>query len=232
MAINPNNSLDNNHTCYCGASGAGKTVAVKRFGLVGRNAALFDPYGDYRASRVRKLSGLGGRPVHHYKTRNGFKKAFIAAWSSGRSFAVAYQPDAKGDALRVEALWFGKLMWAASDGNRRLDLVFEETGKYTDTTGAERSILGEIASGGRKFGLVAHWVFQRPSEVPKTLIANATRYVVGEQQAMLDARRWQAELDCSIDEIVELGQLNKKRTKYFLDKTKGIGNYKKVSVSF
>ena len=226
MAINPSNEHDNLHVCYCGASGSGKTVAVKRAGLVGKHAAIFDPYGDYRMGKLKALSGLGnGRKVHHYKTRNNFLKYFIEAWGSGKPFAVAYQPEVSAEKLRDEALWFAGIMWAAADGNRVLHVVFEELGKYTETSGADRSKLGEIASGGRKFGLIAHWVFQRPSEVPKTIIANATRHFIGEQQAMVDARRWQDELDCPMAEIIKLGKLNKKREKHFLYKTKGIGNY-------
>ncbi|MCS6211262.1 hypothetical protein [Shewanella baltica] len=233
MAINPNNSLKARHISYCGASGAGKTVAVKCLSLVGDCAALFDPYGDYKLSRLKKLSGLGnGRIVHHYHTRRGFIKAFTEAWASGKKFAVAYQPQIAEDKLRAEAIWFAQVVWAAADGKRELHAVFEELGRYVESSGAERSKIGEIVTGGRKFGLIGHYVFQRPSEVPKTILGNCAEYVVGAQQAMIDVRRWVDELDCSIDEIASLDRLNTDRHKHFLHKKGGIRNYKLIEIRF
>lgn len=234
MAINPNNALPLRHVCYCGASGAGKTVAVKQGGKVGKCAAILDPYGDYLPGRLRTLSGLGnGRRVHHYTTRRGFLAAFADAWKSGKGFAVAYTPKvADSAALRQEAIWFANVIWAAGDGKRELHAVFEETGKYVETAGAERSRLGELATGGRKFGIVCHWVFQRPSEVPKTIISMSAEQFVGAQQAIIDAKRWQTELDCGIDEIIALGKQNMPRKKFYLHKTEGIGNYRQIALSF
>lgn len=233
MAINPNNSLDARHISYCGASGAGKTVAVKCLNLVGDMVAGFDPYGDYRASRLRKLSGLGnGRKTHHYTTRTTFLRAFIEAWASGKKFAVFYQPTVPDEKLRAEAIWFANVIWQAGDGNRELHVIFEEYGRYSEGTAAERSRIGEVVTGGRKFGLVGHYVFQRPSEVSKTIIGNCAEYVIGAQQAVIDAKRWIDELDCSMSEIVEMGNLNSKRTKHFLHKKGGIKNYKPISISF
>lgn len=233
MAINPNNSLDNRHVSYCGTSGAGKTVAVKLAGLVGKCAAIFDPYGDYRPTRIKKLSGIGGRKVYHYETRRGFLAAFIAAWQSNKPFLVAYQPKtANQQELRIESIWFASVVWSAADGNRELHAVFEEIGKYTESAGAERSKIGECVTGGRKFGLVCHFVFQRPSEVPKTLITQCAQYIVGAQQSMVDVRYWVNVLDCSENEVTRLGQANQPRKKYYIHKTDGIGNHKEISLSF
>jgi hypothetical protein len=233
MAINPNNSLDAMHVSYCGATGAGKTVAVKCLQLVGEQCAGFDPYGDYRASRLRKLSGLGnGRKTHHYSTRTGFLRAFIEAWASGKKFAVFYQPVVPDEQLRTEAIWFANVIWQAGDGNRQLHVIFEEYGRYSEGTAAERSRIGEIVTGGRKFGLVGHFVFQRPSEVSKTIIGNCTEYVIGAQQAMIDVKRWVDELDCSVDEIAAISRLNLKRKKFYLHKKGGIKNYKQIEIAF
>jgi DNA helicase HerA-like ATPase len=234
MAINPNNANKNQHVNYCGTSGAGKSVAVKGFGLVGPCAVIFDVYGDYLPNRRRKVSGLGsGRKVHHYSTRRTFLNAFAEAWASGKGFAVAYQPNFKDDkAYKVEADWFADVVWRASDGNRRLDVIFEEMAKYMDGTGKATGRIGEIATGGRKFGLVAHFVFQRPTEVPKTLTSQAAITIIGAQQTMKDAKIWQEELDCEISEIVALGVLNQENKKYYLVKRGGIGNYEQKSISF
>jgi hypothetical protein len=233
MAINPNNGLDPLGACYCGTTGAGKTVAVKLMGLLGKCVAIFDVYGDYRPNRIRKLSGLGGRKVYHYSTRHTFLKAFAEAWASGKAFVVAYQPDFQtAEDYKTESSWFADVMWKASDGNRRLDVVFEEMAKYIDSTGKATGRIGEIATGGRKFYLVWHFSFQRPSEVPKTFITQAEYLVVGAQRAVLDAKRWSEELDCEVSEIVELGSLNQKRKKFYLVKRGGIGNYEQKSISF
>ncbi len=234
MAINPNNANQNHHVAYCGTSGAGKSVAVKGFGFVGPCAAIFDIYGDYRPNRRRRVSGLGnGRTVHHYSTRRTFLNAFAEAWASGKGFAVAYQPNFKDDkAYKVEADWFADVVWRASDGNRRLDVIFEEMARYLDGTGKATGRIGEIATGGRKFGLVYHFVFQRPAEVPKTLTSQAAITVIGAQQTKLDAKRWTEELDCELSEIIELGRLNQQFKKYYLVKRGGIGNYEQKSISF
>lgn len=237
MAINPNNAHAVEHACYCGTSGGGKTVAVKLLGLIpdSEPVAILDIYGDYLPNRRRKLSGLGGRKVYHYTTRMTFYRAFVDAWSSGKPFAVAYQPQCdSAEDYKTESAWFADLIWKASDGQRRLHVVFEEMAKYMDGTGKASNRIGEIATGGRKFGLVCHFVFQRPTEVPKTLITQAAVLVVGAQQAMIDAKRWAEELDCSLDEIKRLGDLNQqaKNTKYYLVKRAGIGNYQQTSLSF
>ncbi len=234
MAINPNNSLPLSHTIYCGASGSGKTTAVKLLGRVGKCAVLFDPMGDYRPSRKRKLSGLGkGRTVHHYTSRKGFAAAFLEAWRSGKGFAIAYQsPHSDNlDKLREDALWFGQLVHAASDGNRELHVVFEELARYCTNATADRSILGWIANVGRKFNIIAHWSFQRPMQVPKTFIDDAEYFVIGAQNSVKDARRWMEELDCSLDEIVALGRKNTPTKKHYLLKESGIGNYREISLT-
>ena len=233
MAINPNNALPARHVAYCGASGGGKTVAVKKLGFVGECVAILDIYGDYTANRRRSLSGLGGRKVHHYTTRITFLKAFVAAWKSGKPFAVAYQPNCdKAEDYKRESDWFADLIWKAADGKRELHAVFEEMAKYMDGTGKATNRIGELATGGRKFGLICHFVFQRPVEVPKTLVTQCETLVVGAQQAMIDAKRWTEELDCDISEIVELGRINTATKKNYLVKRAGIGNYQKMSISF
>lgn len=234
MAINPNNALPLRHISYCGASGSGKAVAVKLLGKVGKRAVIFDPMGDYLPSRTRKLSGLGhGRKVHHYYSRKGFANAFLEAWKSGREFAIAYtSPHSDIELLRADALWFGQLVHAASDGKRELHAVFEELGRYSTNATADRSILGWIANVGRKFGIIAHWVYQRPMQIPKTFIDDCDVLVVGAQNTVKDAKRWVEELDCSLEEIIQLGVKNEKRKKHYLLKEGGIGNYKQVSLSF
>jgi hypothetical protein len=232
MAINPDNSLDCFHTSYCGATGAGKGVALKLMGRVGVRAAIFDPYGEYRAGTLRKLSGLGeARKVHQYTTRKTFLNAFIAAWASGKGFAVSYFPS-NTLARRAEALWFADIMWKAADGKRRLDVIFEEMGTYMETSGTDGSIIQEIATGGRKYAIHAHFLYQRPQQVPKSIINQCPYMIIGAQEAMSDVKHWCDRLNCSINEVIELGKLNEKRKKYYLVKSQGVGNYTKQMLFF
>lgn len=233
MAINPDNSLDCCHTGYCGTTGAGKGVAFKLAGHAGPRVAVFDPYGEYRAGRIRKLSGLGnGRKVHQYTTRRGFLKAFVEAWRSGKNFAVSYYPQVTKEQRRDEALWFAQLIWDASDGKRRLDCVFEEMGTYTETAGTDNSILSEIASGGRKYAIHAHWLYQRPQQVPKSIINYCPVVYIGVQDSMDDVKYWMNKMKCEANEIVQLGKLNTKRKKHFLVKRMGVGNYEPAQFQF
>lgn len=239
MAVNANNSLAPRHVTYCGTTGAGKAVAVKLAGHVGKCVAIFDVYGDYAPSKLRSLSGLGnGRQVHQYTSRRTFYNAFVAAWASGRPFAVSYMPNKTGDALRADALWFGELMWAAADGNRELHVIWEEMQTYCTTTGRDSSIIGQCATGGRKFGLVNHFVFQRPVEVSKTYTTQSPFKYIGAQEAMIDARFWCEEVNCTMDEIIELGSMNdecqqkNQLRRHYLFKSPGIGNYSKKHIDF
>jgi hypothetical protein len=232
VAINADNTLDAAHTCYCGATGSGKGVALKLGGRVGPRAAIFDPYGEYTPGGLRKLSGLGNaRKVHQYTTRKTFAAAFLAAWKSGKGFALSYCPKSSTE-RRAEALWFGSLVWAAADGKRRIDAVFEEMGTYMETSGKDGSVVQEIATGGRKYAIHAHFLFQRPQEVPKSIINQCPYMIVGAQEAMSDVKHWCDRLNCSVQDVIELGKLNEKRKKHYLMKTPGVGNYTKQTFSF
>ncbi|BBN80448.1 hypothetical protein PA25_04330 [Pseudoalteromonas sp. A25] len=238
MPINPNNALKAKHVCYLAGTGGGKTTAVKLFDLVGEQCAIFDLYGDYKYDGRKRghFNGLGGRAVYHFKTRKQFALAFVEAWRSGKKFVVAYSPEfpksLKGEQLKKakqsELYWFGQLMWEAADGNRELHIVIEELAKLSDTVGKDDSIIGELATGGRKFGVVLHTVFQRSQEVPKTIWNNSPRKVLGAQEAQADAKRVAVELDAELRDIYQLSKLNahyEDERLYYLMKYKGgIGN--------
>ncbi len=235
MAIKPNNSLKARHVSYCCTTGAGKTVAVKLIpDWQGKCVAILDIYGDYRQTRRRKLSGIGQRKVHQYTTRATFAKAFIEAWATGKPFAVSYHPKVTGENYRKEAIWFGQLMWDASDGDRELHVVWEELAKYVETAGKEVSVIGECATGGRKFGIVNHFVYQRPAEIPKTMLSQCQTVIIGAQQTMLDAKYWERESDVPVAEIVALGVENLKddNAKNYIIRSGAIGQYTKKTVNF
>lgn len=238
MPVNENNELKAKHVCYLAGTGGGKTTAVKLLGMVGEQVAIFDMYGDYRYDARRKspFNGLGGRPVYHYKTRSAFATAFADAWRSGQKFAVAYSPEfsdkLKGEKLtaarRTELEWFGSLMWAAADGNRELHIIIEELAKLARTAGKDDTIVGEIATGGRKFGLILHAIFQRSQEVPKTIWNNSPRKVLGAQESRHDAKLIAVELDAELSDVIQISKQNAehedKRLYYLVKSRGGIGN--------
>ncbi|KZN46006.1 hypothetical protein [Pseudoalteromonas luteoviolacea] len=244
MAINENNALKATHICYLAGTGGGKTTAVKLMGLVGKCVAIFDLYGDYKydGRKAGPFNGLGGRPVYHYSNRNSFAQAFISAWSSGLAFAVAYRPEFPKNisaeklkrAKQAELHWFASLVWEASDGNRQLDVIIEELAKLSDTIGKDDSIVGELATGGRKYGIALHTIFQRSQEVPKTIWSNSPRKVLGSQESQADAKRISIELDAELSDVYQLSKMNSKyedeRLHYIVKSKGGIGNIEPVVI--
>jgi len=233
MAINEQNFRSAQMTSVCCATGGGKGIAVTSLGLVPKNACVvvFDPYGEYKTK-------FGKRACHQYKSSRGFARALKAAWQSGKPFVLSYFPQ--GDRLK-EMNWFGGLVWAASDGNRVLYPIFEEYGKCVESTSKDDTIVGEIYSGGRKFGLRPIAIFQRSAEVPKTIWGNSQIKVIGAQEYTADAKRIVDQLGCTIDEVSSLSTLNEAftmyapklddvvRTKTHYLKAKGFRNYERVA---
>jgi len=218
MAINKDNSLDALHCCYTAGTGGGKSVAVQYAGQVPEKPclAIFDPYLDYEYERGNpKNRGFAGKKVHHFDTRASFVKNFSKAWKSNRPFRVAYSPK---NPSREEMIWFCDIMWAACDGNRRLDMVIEELARWTQSIAKDNSRLGECLTGGRKFGLVVHTVFQRSTEVSKTVLSQSPFKVIGIQESRSDAERMGKECDLTLDDIKSLVPLT------YFRATGGLGN--------
>lgn len=224
MAIHKDNSLEALHCCYTAGTGGGKSVAVQYAGMIPDNPhlAIFDPYGDYVYIRGdKKNQGFAKRKVFHYSTRASFAKAFISAWKSKKPFRVAYTPV---NPDRKEMLWFCDLMWQASDGNRRLDVVIEELAKWTDSVTKETGVLGECLTGGRKFGLVMHTVFQRSTEVSKTILSQSKYKIIGVQESRADAERMGKECDLTMEQIKTLEPLT------YFKSSGGLGNVEQLDL--
>ena len=234
MAINPSNRHGPNHMSITCATGGGKGIAVTSLGLFPDDScmAIFDPYGEYSTK-------FGKRRCYSYKTRQGFAKAFYGAWKTGKPFCVSYNPTTNDKIKEVD--WFSELMWAASDGNRVLHLLYEEFGRCTESVAKCETKAGEIATGSRKYGIRAGFVFQRPAQVPKEIWGNTRIKVIGAQEEKNDAKRIMNQLDCSLDDVMSIGKLNdvfemnypnsddKVKTKVHYLYGKGLGNFEKVA---
>ena len=237
MAKNPSNRWSNRHCSIVCASGNGKGIAVTYSGYYPTNGciAIYDPYGEY----ARKFGGL---PAYAYRTRKHFSTNFLDAWRSHKPFVVVYQPQAAYVDIVEEKNWFGELMWTALDGDRMLYLLFEEFGKCVSGNGKDDTISGEIATGSRKFGCRAGFVFQRSAEVPKTIWGNTTRKIIGAQEYETDCKRIVDQLGCDVADVAQIGQLNNKfavydahyddelKTKLHYFRSRGLRDFEKVSV--
>ena len=97
------------------------------------------------------------------------------------------------------------------------------------------SIIGELATGGRKYGLVLHTIFQRSQEVPKTIWNNSPRKILGAQESRGDAKAVSVELDVDLDHVFMLSQLNSKfedeRLFYIAKMKGGIGNIEPFEIN-
>lgn len=209
MAINPNQARNAKHISVCCMTGAGKGVAMNALGLIPKKypIIIFDLHGEYKK--------LNGRKVYAYKTQRNFAKMFKKAWASGKPFVLAYTPKITGNTdkerkqSKIDAAhWFGRLAWAAADGNRILYPIFEEFGEYTQGSGDENSIIGDIWTGGRKFGLRAVAIFQRAANVSKKIWQNSPIKVIGAQGGINDQERVVRELGCRVADVVDLGAKN------------------------
>ena len=242
MAINPNQARNAEHTAIAMLTGGGKGVAINNLGIIDKRhpIIIFDPHGEYEK--------IAGRKVYRYKTRMNFCKQFAKAWASGKPFALAYHPQVAGStdkerkkSLTDSAHWFGRLAWNASDGNRILYTLFEEFGEYTQGSGDEDSIIGQIWTGGRKFGLRGIVAFQRAANVSKKIWENSPNKIIGVQGGKLDQERACREIGCTVADIVDLGSRNKAlemfasaidenvRTKVHYLQSKAAGTFEKVA---
>lgn len=210
MAINENTARNAEHWAICMLTGGGKGVALNNLKIIDPKhpVIIFDPHHEYKK--------IAGRKVFGYKTKRGLAKALKNAWDSGKPFALAYQPAVKAQGekerkkeLKAHAHWFGRVAWEISDGNRILYAVFEEYGEYSDGTATDESIIGQIWTGGRKFGIRAVAVFQRSASVSKTIWLGSPNKVIGVQGGLNDQERVIKELDCTKEDVIDLGVRNK-----------------------
>jgi len=89
-----------------------------------------------------------------------------------------------------------------------------------------RSLLGECMTGGRKFGLVMHTVFQRSTEVSKTTLSQSPFKIIGVQESRADAERTAKECDIAIEDIGGLEKLT------YYKKSSGWGNVETLDLRY
>ncbi|WP_299203319.1 hypothetical protein [uncultured Amphritea sp.] len=225
MARNPDNNLKPLHGYYCGTTGSGKSKAVQYLGKCETDhLLLWDPYEDYRyIAGDPDRRGFRGLKVVHFDVnkcgsvagaKKAFLKAVIAADKSGKKFRIALTIPVS----REDFLWFCSIAWAIGDGNRRLDVVCEEVAVVCETAGRERSIYGQLLTGGRKFYIVVHSTAQRAAETPNTVLSQSPFKWVGMQDFPADVKRMSDM--CGIDRA----EIERLREIEYVLKKPGLGN--------
>lgn len=211
MAKNPNERLDARHVIYCAGTGGGKTTAIHNLGLIPKkeDVVIFDTYGTFNR--------LGGRAVHKAHTLSVFYKKLVKLRAGKKPFVLAFV----GGRTYKQFELFNKMVWGVADGSKALHIVYEELIRFVTSTAKAEGMLAEIYQGGRKFGLVAHAVFQRGQEVPKTVLRGSQIKWVGKCDGKQDAKYWENEIDVPANDIANLKPLE-----YYL-KFAGIGNVEK-----
>jgi hypothetical protein len=219
-----NNALDAAHITLVGATGSGKTSALKRLRAPflptkGDHVAMFDPYGDYAGDSFRNS------PVKSFSSWAEFYIALHEARKKRTGFKIAIS----GIAANPENLdIFCQIIWSLGDGfNKPLYAVCEETARCVTTAGKAQGAYGECLTGGRKFNIRVVSLFQRGQEVPKTTLTQSAYKWIGAQEGMRDAEYLSKETDIPADQIgALLGARDNNGVAQYFTRSPGMNNFK------
>lgn len=218
-----NNALDAEHVVVVGATGSGKTSAVKKmkasfFPTKGDHVAMFDPYGDYVNQPFRN------HPVKAFTNWRDFYVALYKARQDTRGFRIAIT-DIKANKANFET--FCQIIWSLGDGFKKpLYAICEETAKCVSSLGKADGYYGECLTGGRKFNIRMISLFQRGQEVPKTSLTQSAYKWIGAQEGSRDANYLGKELSIPPQEIEKLlGARDNHGTAQYILRKPGMNNY-------
>lgn len=178
MAVNKNPALEARHALLIGATGAGKSQAVKN--LVPRRGArviAFDPDGDHGC--------------HEFDTLPAFAKQLARADRSGKPYRLAYTGATKPGDLQK----FCECVWAVLDGNKLTHVILEEAAQFTTGSGPAQEALGNLYLRARKYGGILYGIGQRAAEIPSTMRMNSAHKYIGVLEGMMDAKAASAMTD-------------------------------------
>lgn len=221
---NPNNALDAGHVVLVGATGSGKTSALKKLKVTflptkSDHVAIFDPYGDYCSDSFRNSpviacsswSEFYSKLLKHRKSKRGCKIAITGVAANAKNLDV-----------------FSKICWSLGDGlNKPLFMVCEETARCVTSSGKAQGAYGECLTGGRKFNIRVVSLFQRGQEVPKTTLTQSAFKWIGAQEGQRDAIYLSKETDIPPEMIVKLvGARDNNGSAQYVIRSPGMNNYK------
>lgn len=219
-----NNKLDAQHVVLVGATGSGKTSALKKLRepflpTKGDHVAIFDPYGDYSGGEFRNS------PVKSYSSWAEFYLALYQHRKRKTGFKIAIS-GIKANPENLDL--FCQIIWSLGDGHKKpLFAVCEETARCVTTAGKAQGAYGECLTGGRKFNIRVVSLFQRGQEVPKTTLTQSAYKWIGAQEGMRDAEYLSKETDIPAEQIGALlgARDNKGMAQYFI-RSPGMDNFK------
>lgn len=199
--INPANTLDAEHSLHVGTTGSGKTSSITKMKVITKSdqVVFFDPYEDYKQ--------VDGVKVYQFRSLAKFAEALYKGRATNKPFKLAYVPP---EASHKEIEQFSAIVWGAGDGahSKLLHVVYEEMAKSAKTAGKLDGFCGHVATGGRKFRIAAHYLFQRGQEVQKTIFGSCPYKWVGYQEREKDSKYLADEIGLNIEDIKKLEKLD------------------------
>lgn len=187
MATNEDNSLPNRHTLYMATSGGCKSQAMGLNPEVkeAQRVIFWDPHNVYKAK--------------HYSSLVTFAKELKKATAKDK-FRIAYHGKISSEIFNE----FCRLVWSVADGRKITYVCIDETAEVTDSIGKDKTPLGEMARGGRKYGLRVHVTAIRSAEIPKTIYSQCMIKWIGVLSSTSDAKVAADYLRIPIDQILDL----------------------------
>jgi hypothetical protein len=152
-------------------SGGGKSQAMGLNPEIkkAQRVVFWDTHQSYKARRYFNLVEFG--------------KALKAA-ENKTSFRIAYCGKASIETFNK----FCRLVWAMADGFKVTYVGIDETAEVTEAIGKDKTPLGELMRGGRKYGLRVHVTAIRSAEIPKTVYSQAKIKWIGVLDSTSDAK--------------------------------------------
>lgn len=221
-----NNALKAGHSTFIGATGAGKTSALKLLKAIwlptkGDHVLMFDPYGDYVNDPFRN---------HPVKAFSSWAEFYIAAYQL-RKKKTGFRLAITGIKANPENLdLFCRIVWSLGDGyGKPLFAVCEETARCVKTAGKAEGAYGECLTGGRKFNIRVISLFQRGQEVPKTTLTQSAYKWIGAQEGPRDCNYLSKETDVPVELLKSLRGTNSTNngTADYVIREPGYDNYTK-----
>ncbi|GAC1677123.1 MAG: hypothetical protein NVS9B2_27980 [Steroidobacteraceae bacterium] len=173
----PNNSLPAHVEVICGAMGSGKSQGVKNAIKRERDVFVFDVKNEYGT--------LPGFKVAHSRAE------LVEAAKRGGRWAFPSKPE--------DFDFWCRVVWARGS----CMVIAEELASVTQP-GKACGAWHLICTQGRGFGLRIVGITQRPAEIDKTIIGNASLFRCHRLSRANDRKYMAAELDCEVEHVARL----------------------------
>lgn len=195
---------------YVGATGSGKSTALKRT-LDGAPAAwriIVDPDGEY----------------YRYGLRCSSLADLVNRVQGGRGSLVFVPSLDRATAIRQFAFCCA-VAWRIAERGRPVHFVVDELSEFTTAIEAPHE-WRRLVKRGRKAGITIDAAAQRPAEIDKTIWSNATLIRSGRLNFAADQSVIAAALGVGVDQVIALGQLD------YLERDRNTGELRRGHLTF